>query len=344
MSLDTQPITSSSLPTTDKYEVDIGFAIKDQFDDKLELFDEFALTPSPFTDTPSPARESTSVAQSSQEWFERAKGRRARLDKYCWNDSEGCYFDYNTKLKQQTSFESVTSLWPLWAGCATEQQASALVQKALPRFEEMGGLVSCTEKSRGPLTPENPAKQWDYPYAWPPHQVIAWVGLERYGYMEDAQRLAYKWVYMMIIAFVDFNGTVTEKFDAVKLTHMVDAEYGNQGIDFACVPREGFGWSNASFQIGLTFLTNSMKTALSVCTTPEVYFSRRAEESEGLERDTPAVPPAVLAGRGGIESLYKKGDGKEEDEEDAEDMHAPLADKRKRMSIDITHAIKGFSN
>lgn len=33
----------------------------------------------------------------------------------------------------------------------------------------------------------------------------------------------------------------TNRFDAVNLSHMVDAEYGNQGIDFKCVPREGFG-------------------------------------------------------------------------------------------------------
>jgi alpha,alpha-trehalase len=68
--------------------------------------------------------------------------------------------------------------------------------------------------------------------------------------------------YRMTTAFVDFNGVVPEKvrlsgskydriaahscvqFDAVKLSHLVDAEYGNQGIDFKMVPREGFGWMN----------------------------------------------------------------------------------------------------
>jgi alpha,alpha-trehalase len=66
----------------------------------------------------------------------------------------------------------------------------------------------------------------------------------------------------MTTAFVDFNGVVPEKvdrliysadsffdcqqFDAVKLSHLVDAEYGNQGIDFKMVPREGFGWMNCA--------------------------------------------------------------------------------------------------
>lgn len=35
-------------------------------------------------------------------------------------------------------------------------------------------------------------------YAWPPHQIMTWVGLERYGYMEDAQRLAYRFLYMCV--------------------------------------------------------------------------------------------------------------------------------------------------
>ena len=51
----------------------------------------------------------------------------------------------------------------------------------------------------------------------------------------------------MTTAFVDFNGVVPEKFDAVKLSHLVDAEYGNQGVDFKMVPREGFGWMNGTF-------------------------------------------------------------------------------------------------
>ena len=40
---------------------------------------------------------------------------------------------------------------------------------------------------------------------------MAWVGLERYGYLEEAQRLAYRFLYMMTTAFVDFNGVVPEK-------------------------------------------------------------------------------------------------------------------------------------
>jgi alpha,alpha-trehalase len=40
---------------------------------------------------------------------------------------------------------------------------------------------------------------FSYPTAWPPHQMLAWCGLERYGYAQDAQRLAYRWLYMSVL-------------------------------------------------------------------------------------------------------------------------------------------------
>ncbi|KZS94189.1 glycoside hydrolase family 37 protein [Sistotremastrum niveocremeum HHB9708] len=258
-----------------KYEVDIGTAIRDVFDDHLELDEEFPLAPFP----PSPESyasktrvKSTERVQTSAEWFDRADFRQERIDKYLWSESKSLYFDYDTVKESQILYESVTAFWTLWAGCASEEQCWKLVSNSLHKFEVLGGLVSGTEESRGQISLDRPNRQWDYPYAWPPHQIMTWVGLERYGYLEEAQRLAYRFLYMMTTAFVDFNGVVPEKFDAVKLSHLVDAEYGNQGIDFKMVPREGFGWMNAAYQVGLTFLTNHMRRAVSACTSPEVFF------------------------------------------------------------------------
>ncbi|TEB33346.1 alpha,alpha-trehalase-neutral trehalase [Coprinellus micaceus] len=243
-----------------KYEVDIGTAIREVFDDQLELEEDFVLQPFPPTPETSKSR-----VQTSEEWFERADYRRQQIDKYLWNESKS--------LRGQILYESVTALWAMWAGCASEEQAYKLVTRSIKKFEVLGGLVSGTEESRGKISLDRPNRQWDYPYAWPPHQIMAWVGLERYGYLDDAQRLAYRFLYMMTTAFVDFNGVVPEKFDAVKLSHLVDAEYGNQGIDFKMVPREGFGWMNAAYQVGLSFLTTHMRRAVATCTSPEVFFS-----------------------------------------------------------------------
>lgn len=282
-----------------KYEVDIGTAIREVFDDELELEEDFDLAPFPpsvetYAD---PHRDkSRSHAQRSDEWFERAEFRKVVIDKYLWNESKNLFFDYDTVKGKQILYESVTSLWPLWAGCASEEQSWKLVTQSLRKFEVLGGLVSGTEESRGKISLERPNRQWDYPYAWPPHQIMAWVGLERYGYLDEAQRLAYRFLYMMTTAFVDFNGVVPEKFDAVKLSHLVDAEYGNQGIDFKMVPREGFGWMNAAYQVGLSFLTTHMRRAVAACTSPEVFFGSAAYlQTPMLNADLPANDPLGLA-------------------------------------------------
>ena len=35
-----------------------------------------------------------------------------------------------------------------------------------------------------------------------------------------AQRLAYKWLFMITRGYVDYNGTVPEKYDVVKRSHL----------------------------------------------------------------------------------------------------------------------------
>lgn len=101
----------------------------------------------------------------------------------------------------------------------------------------------------------------------------------------------------------------TQQFDAVKLSHLVDAEYGNQGIDFKMVPREGFGWMNgqmsfvlrdcnayicliAAYQVGLSFMTIHMRRAVAACTSPAVFFSggNRVDPTEA-----PIINPITLA-------------------------------------------------
>lgn len=173
------------------------------------------------------------------------------MDTYMWNEEKGMFFDYNTETQETMNYESATTLWAMWAGLATPRQASEMILKALPRFEEFGGIVSGTEESRGAVGLDRPTRQWDYPYGWAPQQMLAWTGCCRYGYQEDAERLAYKWLYMITKAFVDFNGVVVEKYDVTRPIdpHRVDAEYGNQGVDFKGAPREGYV-SSRIFSLG----------------------------------------------------------------------------------------------
>jgi alpha,alpha-trehalase len=213
-----------------KYETDIARTIRTVFGDKLIIPAEFC------TGNMKPGQ-----VESSASWDRRAKKRKTMIDRYLWNEEKGMYFDYDTVKKEQITYETATCFWAMWSGVASPRQASELVNRALPKFEVFGGLVSGTEESRGAVGIDRPNRQWDFPYGWAPQQMLAWTGFIRYGYQEEAGRLAYKWLHMITKAFVDFNGVVVEKYDVTRPIdpHKVDAEYGNQGGDFKGVAREG---------------------------------------------------------------------------------------------------------
>ena len=215
-----------------KYEFDIARIIDGLFNGKLVMPAEFCAE-----------GKTPGYIEKSGEWLRRANQRRAKMDKYLWNKEKGMYFDYDTVKQEQATYESATTFWALWAGVASPQKAQIMVDQALPRFEVFGGLVSGTEESRGAVGLSRPNRQWDYPYGWAPQQILAWVGLLRYNHREVAERLAYRWLYLVTKAFFDFNGVVVEKYNVTDPIdpHKVDAEYGNQGIDFKGVATEGYG-------------------------------------------------------------------------------------------------------
>lgn len=157
-----------------KYEMDLCDVITEHLDGHLEDFD--------------------GNKQDPDAWFERAKERRDAINKYLWNEEKGLYFDYNTADEKQITYETVTAYWAMWAGCASQEQAEALC-KSLPKFEVLGGLVSGTEESRGEISLDRPNRQWDFPFGWAPHQIMAWEGFENYGMKDVARRLAYRWLY-----------------------------------------------------------------------------------------------------------------------------------------------------
>ncbi|MEX2191090.1 MAG: trehalase family glycosidase [Bacteroidota bacterium] len=205
-------------------------------------------------------------------WRSRAAKRKELMNRFLWDPSQAMFFDFNVKGGHRSNYISATTLYPLWSGSASKEQARALVERAIPLMEAPGGIVSSTEGSRGPLSADHPARQWDFPNGWAPHQMLAWAGLQNYGYEEIARRLAYRWLFTITMNAVHYNGTVTEKYDVVKRSHQVFAEYGNVGADFSYITREGFGWTNASYQVGLSVLPELYRSYLDDLIPPEWVF------------------------------------------------------------------------
>jgi alpha,alpha-trehalase len=159
-----------------KYETDIADMIEEYLDGDLCDYD--------------------GIQQEPNIWRERARQRKARIDQYLWNEEQGMYFDYDTVTEKQSRYESVTTFWAMWAKCASQEQAERMTRQSLHKFEVVGGLVSGTAESRGTISLDRPNRQWDFPFGWAPHQILAWKGFENYGMIDIQQRLTYRWLYV----------------------------------------------------------------------------------------------------------------------------------------------------
>jgi len=234
-----------------KYETDFARHISEEFGGSLELGGRY---------------------YTSDFWNDRARERKERVDEFLWNEEAGMYFDYNFRIKQPSQFISATVFTPLWAQLCSQEQAEKVVENALPLLKEKGGIASCTQDSRGIITPQRPQKQWDYPNGWAPHQMMIWRGLRNYGFEEEMQELIYRWLFMITKNAVEYNGTIPEKYDVVSATHKVFAEYGNVGTEFQYITKEGFGWMNASYQYGLSNLDPELIKKLNDLVSPAELF------------------------------------------------------------------------
>jgi len=168
----------------------------------------------------------------AEKWARQADARREKIVQYSWDSETGLFFDYDFTKHERSSYDYATTFYPLWAGIASKEQASA-VDRNLHLFEEPGGIV---------MSRYNSQAQWDYPYGWAPIQLLAVEGLRRYGYTADANRISEKFLSMVLQNFRT-DHTIREKYDVVTRsahTH-IRAGYA-QNVT-------GFGWTNGVFLV-----------------------------------------------------------------------------------------------
>jgi len=169
------------------------------------------------------------TAEAGQ-WKQRAEQRKQQIDKYLWDDQRGLFFDYDLRTGARSTYEYVTTFYPLWAGLASPQQAEA-VARNVKIFAQPGGLAT---------SPNDTGMQWDYPYGWAPLQSLAVEGLRRYGYSADADRISYEFLSTVAENFRR-EGTIREKYDVVTRSSEAHVSAGYQ------TNVVGFGWTNGVF-------------------------------------------------------------------------------------------------
>ena len=149
-----------------------------------------------------------------------------------WDEQAACISITNFVTCSRRRYPFLTTFYPLWAGIASREQAARVVRN-LRLFEKPGGLQTSTNHS---------GNQWDAPFGWAPLQMLAVEGLRRYGYTEDADRIARSFLSLVLAGYRD-SGRIVEKYDVVRRSANLAGE-----IRFGYRSNEaGFGWTNAVF-------------------------------------------------------------------------------------------------
>jgi alpha,alpha-trehalase len=176
--------------------------------------------------------------RSAAKWEVAAKHRKETMDELMWSNLRGLYYDYNFAKEKRGTVSSLAGFYPLWVGMVDAKQAAQMV-KALRRFENRGGLATTDVQPLNQFVPGMMPTQWAYPNGWAPLHYRVIQGLERYGYHEDARRIAMKWLKTNLDWF-NRHGVFLEKYNVVSPDKPpVKGVYPSQ---------TGFGWTNAVFE------------------------------------------------------------------------------------------------
>jgi len=166
-----------------------------------------------------------------KKYTKQAERRKKMMIKLMWDEKLGFFFDYDYVKGKREKFHSLAGFYPLWVELATVKQAEK-TRENLKRFENKGGLAN-TQKNG--LSKE--FRQWDYPNGWANEHWIVIKGLKNYGFYEDSERIAKKWL--------DLNAKVYDKTKKFwEKYNVVTCEIGREGR----YPNQtGFGWTNSIF-------------------------------------------------------------------------------------------------
>jgi len=173
-------------------------------------------------------KEKSDLAQAAT-FQQKAEARKIAINKYCWNDKDKWYVDYNIYSRKKSTELTAAGISPLFFNLASEKQAKAATKTLKRRFMKNGGIVT---------TLKNTGQQWDAPNGWAPLQWIAVQGLENYGQKIVAREIAQRWIKLNIDVF-ERTGKLMEKYNVENTTlEAGGGEYSGQ---------DGFGWTNGVF-------------------------------------------------------------------------------------------------
>lgn len=190
-------------------------------------------------------------------WLNKARKRKALINKYCWNEARGLYLDYDYINKRSSKVAAATAFSPLFAGIASKKQA-AKMRANLHLLESENGIVTCE------YTDQKWNYQWDHISIWSPMQSLVIMALDRYGYKVDARRIAMKHLDLIASNYYSPNpSSYSTKRGETKFRKQ-GGIYEKYTFDGKINDREYFanpmyGWSAGAFAYAYNYLYNTTK-------------------------------------------------------------------------------------
>jgi hypothetical protein len=120
-------------------------------------------------------------AAEIEQWNRKSKDS---LNKKCWVDEDGFYFDFDLKKNGLIRVKASNGFMPLFAGACTQEQAAQLRDQLMASFKKGNYLLCASTAVDEPSF--NPLKYWRGPI-WINVNWMLYHGLKRYGFTEEAE-------------------------------------------------------------------------------------------------------------------------------------------------------------
>ena len=153
-----------------------------------------------------------------------AQARQKAVEQHLW-DPAGFYADYDWQKQALSDRISAASLYPLYAGLATQAHAEQTAANVNQQLLRPGGVATTTQNS---------GQQWDAPNGWAPLQLIAVQGLRGYGQDALAETIGRRFL-QQVQNLYGREAKLVEKYD-------IEGGQGGGGGEYAL--QDGFGWTN----------------------------------------------------------------------------------------------------
>ncbi len=171
-------------------------------------------------------------------FYKKAAARKAAILKYCWNEKQNFFCDYNIVSKKKNNIITAAGMFPLFTNIASKEQATATTETFKNNLLKPGGVAT---------TNNNTGQQWDAPNGWAPLQWVAVKGLINYGENELAKDAASRWISVNDKVYAA-TGKMMEKYNVEDITKEAGGgEYPGQ---------DGFGWTNGVYLAMKKFLSD----------------------------------------------------------------------------------------